>query len=45
MDLTNTEESPVIVLYVVIAILALVGLAFIWRELPAIIRYMKIERM
>lgn len=45
MDLTNTEESPVIALYVVIAVLAAVGLVFFWRELPAIIRYIKIERM
>jgi hypothetical protein len=41
----ETEENPVIALYVVIAIVALLGLAFIWRELPAIIRYIKIERM
>jgi hypothetical protein len=41
----DTEENPVIALYVVIAILALVGLAFVWREMPAIIRYIKIERM
>ena len=43
--MTNSEEGPVIALYVVIAILALVGLVFFWRELPAIIRYLKIERM
>lgn len=45
MDAINTEESPVIVLYVIIAILVLTGLVFVWRELPAIIRYIKIERM
>jgi hypothetical protein len=41
----DTEENPVIALYVVIAILALLGLVVTWRELPAIIRYLKIERM
>jgi hypothetical protein len=45
MDITETEESPVIAVYVVVAILVLAGLVFFWRELPAIIRYMKIERM
>jgi hypothetical protein len=45
MDLTKTEESPVIAVYVVIALVVLAGLVFIWRELPAIIRYIKFERM
>jgi hypothetical protein len=45
MGITETEESPVIAVYVVIAIVVLAGLVFIWRELPAIIRYLKIERM
>jgi hypothetical protein len=43
--MTNTEESPVIVAYLIIAVLALAALAFVWRELPAIIRYIKFERM
>lgn len=45
MGITETEESPVIAVYVVIDIVVLAGLVFIWRELPAIIRYLKIERM
>jgi hypothetical protein len=45
MHTAKTEESPVIAVYVVIAIVVLAALAFVWRELPAIIRYLKIERM
>jgi hypothetical protein len=45
MRTAETEESPVIAVYVVIAIAVLAALVFVWRELPAIIRYLKIERM
>lgn len=43
----NTVEGPipVTVLYVVLVIIGLGILAFIWRELPAVIRYIKSEMM
>lgn len=45
METTDSEESLMLARYIVIAIVALIGLAFFWRELPAVIRYLKIVRM
>lgn len=47
MDTTKDVEVrvPMTALYVVLAVLGLGVLALIWRELPAIIRYVKSEMM